>query len=266
MSKSEVVESIKAVTVGSKDMSNNLIINVLAKHNEYAIYEIETDDINNRLKVLIDGHTDEAELKIQSRFNIVKQKYIEAKGMLSKSSNFEMMKHRIAHTLSSCLNSDDTDGKKEFSELISTITREHEELVINRTLYLSPVFISTIFLFALMYCNIDLRIENTPLWQLTTISLATTLGSGISIFITAKTLNFEDFKTKKYYFMLGVERIFLSFMAGAIAFIAIRSGILTPKFISESYWSYMFIMVIAGFSESFIPRFLSKSESTMHNK
>ncbi|MCI0594378.1 hypothetical protein, partial [Chromohalobacter sp.] len=90
MSKSDIVDSVNDIVSGAEDMSGNKVVNVLAKHNEYVIYEIETKDINNRIKVLIDGHTDESEEKIQKRFNDVKQKYIEAKGMLSKSSNFEM--------------------------------------------------------------------------------------------------------------------------------------------------------------------------------
>lgn len=110
MSKSEIVDSVKAIVSGADDMSGNKVVNVLAKHNEYVIYEIETKDINNRIKVFIDGHTDQSEEKIQKRFNDVKQKYIEAKGMLSKSSNFEMMKHRVAHTLSTALNSDESGG------------------------------------------------------------------------------------------------------------------------------------------------------------
>ncbi len=112
MIKSDMVESIKAILIGAIDLSGNKVINVLAKYNEYVIYEIETDDINNRIKVFIDGRSDESETSIQKRFNSVKQKYIEAKGMLAKSTNFEMMKHRVAHTLSSALMSDDVDGKK----------------------------------------------------------------------------------------------------------------------------------------------------------
>ena len=61
MSKTDTVESIKAIVSDAEDNSGNKVVNVLAKHNEYVIYEIETKDINNRIKVFIDGHTDESE-------------------------------------------------------------------------------------------------------------------------------------------------------------------------------------------------------------
>lgn len=266
MSKSDIVKNIKEITIGAKDLSGNKITNVLAKHNEYVIYEIETHDVNNKIKVLIDGHTDESEALIQKRFNSVKQKYIEAKGMLSKSSNFEMMKHRVAHTLSTALNSDDTDGKKEFNELISTITKEHEELVVNRMIYLTPSFTSLTLLFLVCLWYIDARLENGPRWQIIISLLAAALGGGLSILINAKTLNFEEFKTRKHYFLLGAERILLACMAGAVAYIALRSGFLLPGMSSSGYWSLMLVVVVSGFSESLIPSFLSKSEGMMHNK
>lgn len=266
MSKSDIVESVKAIVIGGKDISENKIINVLAKHNEYVIYEIETNDINNRIKVFIDGHSDLSEASIQKRFNSVKQKYIEAKGMLAKSSNFEMMKHRVAHTLSSALNSDEIDGKKEFDDLIQTITKEHEELVVNRAIYLIPAFLSVAILFVTSLIYMDSRIDNSPAWQVLVSLLGASLGGGISILINAKTLNFEEFRTKKHYFLLGTERILLAYMAGAVAYIALKSGFLSLGLPAKDYWALMLVIVISGFSESLIPGFLSKSESAVHNR
>lgn len=266
MSKSDIVESVKNIVNGAKDLSGNKVINVLAKHNEYVIYEIETYDVNNRIKVLIDGHTDDSELRIQKRFNSVKQKYIEAKGMLSRSSNFEMMKHRVAHTLSTALNCDEINGNSEFDNLISTIKIEHENLVVNRMLYLSPAFISVITLFAFCILNLYKRFENGPYWQILVSLLAASLGGGLSIMINAKTLNFEEFKAKIHYILLGLERIVTAYIAGAITYIALKSGFISPNLSAKGYWSFMLIIVISGFSESLIPGFLTKSENIVNNK
>lgn len=266
MSKTEVVDTIKAIVIGAEDLSGNTVANVFVKHNEYVIYEIETNDINNRMRVLIDGHSDDSEGKIQKRFNNVKQKYIEAKGMLSKSSNFEMMKQRVAHTLSTALNSDEIDGKQEFNELIKTITKEHEELVVNRMIYLFPAFISVVILFLLCFYYMDSRIHNTPNWQILVSLFSASLGGALSILINAKTFNFEEFKAKKHYFLLGFERVFLAFMAGAIAFVGMKSGLLSIDISQKGYWTLMLVLIISGFSESLIPGFLSKSESFLHNK
>lgn len=258
MPKNQPTDLIKSIVIGGKDPASNMVINVLARSNEYIIYEIEDEDVNNKIKVLVDGLTDESEKDIANRFNTVKQKYIEAKGLLGKSSNYGMMKQRIAHTLSTCLSTDDVDGVKEFSELISTITREHEEMVTNRAIYLAPCIIATIMFFSVCVYFMNERMDATPLWLILTSLLAASLGGSISILAKAKMLNFEEFKTKKHYFLLGVERVFLSFVAGAIIFIAIKSGVLFPSFMSESYWAIMMIIVVAGFSESFVPGILDK--------
>lgn len=144
--KAEPTEKIKLIVKNGTDPSGNKITNVLAKYNEYAIYEIEDDDINNRLRFIIEGHTDESEKIIRDRLNRVKSQYIKAKVLLGKSSNYGMMKQRIAHTLSTCLNSDEQNIGNEFIELINEITIEHEKLVVNRAIYLTPNFLS-IFLF-----------------------------------------------------------------------------------------------------------------------
>ena len=79
MSKLIFTKVVSDIVNGGKDSSGNRIINVLAKQNELAIYEIDHPVINNKLRILIDGHTNELETLILNRFNKVKQKYIEEK-------------------------------------------------------------------------------------------------------------------------------------------------------------------------------------------
>ncbi len=265
MNKTQPAERILNIRVGETDTTGAKIVSVLATNNEFAIYEIEHTDINSKLKVLIDGLTDESEKKIQDRFNSVKQKYIEAKGLLSRSANYGMMKQRIAHTLATCLNSETIDGDKEFSILISTIKGEHEKLVIHRCLYLIPCLFSVtlFFLIALWLAankNIDSLQWNIG-WQVFTSLLAAGLGGGLSMLMTARSLNFEEFTSKAHYLIIGLERLLLSCMAGAVAFIAIKSEIAFPTFAKANHWSFMAVLVLSGFSESFIPSILGKIQS-----
>lgn len=251
-------DSIKAVVIGENDSSNNKIVFVLATSNEFAIYEIDHPDINSRIRVLVDGHTNESEEKIRSRFNKVKQRYIEAKGLLAKSPNPGMMKHRIAHTLSTCLHTDEVDGNKEFQELINTIEKEHESLVINRAMYLLPAFISSACAFLIVVGLLWADLYKTHAWTIFTSVLAASLGGGLSILTNAKSANFEEFRAKGHYVLLGLERIFLALMAGAIAFVAVKSGVVLPEFTQTGYWAVMAVLVVSGFSESFIPGILGK--------
>jgi hypothetical protein len=262
MSKTEQKESILAIKVGAIDNSGNKIINVLATNNEYAIYEIEHVDVNSKLRVLIDGYTDSSEKLIQDRFNNVKQKYIEAKGLLSSSKNYGMMKQRIAHTLATCLNSDTVNGNKEFETLIETIIREHNTLVKNRGFYLAPCLFSVVIFFIIcLYFASSYEPQNRQwsiFWQTFTSLLAATLGGGLSMLITAKSLNFEEFTSSTYYLALGVERLLLACMAGAIAFIVLKAGIIFPSGGNSNHWTFMSILVLSGFSESFIPGIMDK--------
>lgn len=252
-SKTLATKSVEAITAGSTDTAGNKVVSVLAKHNEYCIYEIEQEDINYRIRVLIDGHTDQSEKIIQLRFNGVKQKFIEAKGILAKSSNYGMMKQRIAHTLSTCLNSADVDGNNEFSRLIDSITREHESLVINRAIYLAPSLTSCTISFAAFVTWLYHLGASGVGWSTVTCLLSASLGGSLSILINAKKLNFEEFRTRTHYFLLGSERMTLAFIAGAITYIAMRSGLISPEISESSHWTQMAILVASGFSEKFVP-------------
>lgn len=95
--------------------------------------------------------------------------------------------------------------------------------------------------------------------------LGASLGGALSILVNAKTLNFEEFKTKEYYFLLGLERIVLAYMAGGVAYASLKSGIITSEILDRGYWSLMLVIVFSGFSESLVPGFLSKSESVLHH-
>lgn len=256
--KTNPTKTIENIKKGQLDDSGNKITNVLVKYDEYAIYEIDDPDINNRLRIIIDGHTNESESKIKDRFNKVKIQYIKAKVLLGKSSNYGMMKQRIAHTLSTYLSSDQQNSGKEFLDLIQEITIEHEKLVTNRAMYLIPSFLFIFFTFSLIIFSIQDRQTNTPSWIILTSMLSASLGGGLSILINAKSLNFEEFQTKSHYVLIGLERSILALITGAIAFIVIKSGIISPSFTSNSYWNTMAILIFSGFSESFIPSILKK--------
>ncbi|MDD1780540.1 hypothetical protein LRP49_04930 [Enterovibrio sp. ZSDZ35] len=255
--KSRPMESITNIKVGGSDSVGNKIKNVLATNNEFAIYEIEHDDINSKIRVLIDGYTDESERKMQNRFHRVKQKYIEAKGLLAIASNYEMMKHRIAHTLSSCLSCEDIEGNDEFDKLIKQINQEHGRIVENRALYLLPCLLAVVVLFLVSLVNMPLIFSGVTFAKVMLFLLATSLGCGLSMLITARKLNFDEFTAKSHYLLLGVERWLFSSMAGATAYVLIKSNIAFPDLDVSNVWVMMAILLLSGFSESFIPSVLS---------
>lgn len=60
-----MMESITAIKRDTIDVSGNKVVNVLSKANEFVIYEIDDPDMTNKLRVLIDGYTDESEKILQ---------------------------------------------------------------------------------------------------------------------------------------------------------------------------------------------------------
>ena len=261
LSKSEATDKIKLIVNGGKDLSGNLVTNVLARGNEYAIYEIEDNDINDRIRVLIDGHTDESERAIVNRYNKVKPQFIEAKGLLYRTSNFGKMKNRIAHTLSSALLSDEYANPEEFKTLIESLNREFQTVTFNRILYISPALGLTVIAAWVIYLLMDLRLSDPPHWQILCVIFASTLGGSLSIMTGIGKLSFEEHLSDKYYFMLGCERMFLAGLAGVVAYIGMRSGILFPDMDVSNYWGVMLIVITSGFSEFFIPSLLTNLAS-----
>ncbi|MCS4533089.1 hypothetical protein [Neisseria montereyensis] len=260
--KTKLHPDIEKIKIGEKDSSGNIIIDVLAKQNEFAIYEIDTIHIQNRIKVLISGHTDISENKLIDRFNKIKMKYIEAKGVLLHTTNFEKNKQLIAHTLSAQLNSDSVDNKL-FDTLIENIQNEHETALRNRVCYLLPSMISTILFFIKCIYIIEERLLPTTTWTICSSLLAASLGGCTSMVISSKELNFQEYKQWYSYIYVGSERLIFSILTGAISFIVIKSGLISSNILSESYWTFIMILVIAGFSERLIPSILTKSESSI---
>jgi len=257
----DYTESIELIKKGEEDPSGNKIINIFVKYNEFAIYEVEDSDINNRLKVLIDGHTPDKEDDLTKRFNKVKQNYIKAKGLLYRSSNFGMMKNRIAHLLSTIFTTEDPnyDGNDEFEKLIIEIKTEYSKSVKHRLFYLLPSIIISVFFGFYMYSKYpDWYKNKIELWELLCVVSGALIGGTMSIIFRIGKNNFEEHLNVWYYFFIGIERITLSIFAAAIAFAGVKSGILFGNIDNKGYWTILTISIVAGFSEALIPGLLTK--------
>lgn len=243
---------VSSIKKGNTDTSGEKIIHVLASGNEFAIYEIEHPDINNRLKVLIDGHTDESENTLTEIFDIVKQDYIKAKGLLYRSPNFGMMKNRVAHALATCLRSG-SDNKNIFPELITDIETEIKQAFQNRLFYLMPVFGTA--LLSLLYVIICLCLFPNLVY-ISAIIFTIALGCSLSVLTNMKGLHFEEYNKRWIYLIFGFERLFLSFVTGCIGYLLIRSKLLFPKIDVSDIWQLMPLITLSAFSERLIPNFL----------
>ncbi|MGY4516309.1 hypothetical protein [Lysobacter sp. HA18] len=261
--KKEPTANVARVIATLQDLNGNKITQILASQNDFVIYEIETDDPCNRLKVLIDGHTEVSERRLIQRFDAVKQEYVKAKGMLYRSANLGTMKNRVGHALASCLSNDDPDfdGRALFQALCRDVENEQKRVITNRFLYLIPVVLSIFLWLVVCYALRDERITSTPDWQIASGFLAASLGTGVSLFTGAKSLHFEEFPLSRFYGLLGVERVLFGFIVGSVSYIAIKSGLISSSILHGSYWANLMVLVAAGFSEHFAPSIIRKVEA-----
>lgn len=258
MSKTEMKAEIANIKPGKIDGAGNKVIHILAKGNEYCIYEIENQDINYRLRVEIDGFTDDSEKELVRKFNIVKNGYLLAKGLLYRSQYYGMMKNRVSHILSACFQNDETPSGTEFDSLIEEIREEIKRTSLNRLYYFMPSIILTIISSFLCIFNSELRITNYQDWHILIVILSALLGNSISILSSISKINFEESTFSLYYSLMGIERIFLSCVAGAISYFLIRSKFIFPQIEIMDYWKIMCIVVVASFSEKLVPNLLGK--------
>lgn len=258
MSKTEPKPEIASIKPGKIDAAGNKVLHILAKGNEYCIYEIEHQDINYRLRVEIDGFTDESEKELVNKFNIVKNGYIISKGLLYRSQYYGMMKNRVSHILSACFQNDELPTGNEFDSLILEINEEIKRTSVNRLYYFMPSIILTLVFSLLCVFYSELRITNYQNWHILIVILSALLGNSISILSSIHKINFEERTFSLYYSFMGIERMFLSCVAGAISYFLIRSKFLFPQIEITDYWKIMCIVVVAAFSEKLVPNLLGK--------
>ncbi|MEI6651489.1 MAG: hypothetical protein WCL42_02810 [Chlorobiaceae bacterium] len=265
--KIEQQESVKALKVGAKDSFGNTIIQVLSAGDEFAIYEIDKPDLADRLRVHIDGSTNEREHELAERFTRVKQKYIEAKGLLYRSANLGIMKSRVAHALSAVLASDQVDGNKEFEELIQKINAEYRQVTVSRIFYLLPTIILTIAVAMQAFYLVWSKQTGDPLWHVTCVLLGSCLGGSLSIFSGLKKYKFEEYSKSAFYLMFGMERVLLACIAGAVAYVVLQSGVINvDKIAIKNDWNVILISIMAGFSESLVPSIIEKVSENVSKK
>lgn len=264
--KTKQTDAIKAIKVGKTDECDNTITDVLATGVEYAIYEIDTADINRRLRVFIDAESDEREQEVVEYYIQVKQLYIKAKGLLYRTSNFGMMKNRVAHTLATALAGHPAEAAKQFEALIEEIDKEYKDAFNSRLLYVLPGYtLLTILLIYLAFvvCDgVDTPFSTITNWLI--IAVAAIIGGNFSMTLNMKNMTFDREINNLIYAAYGMERISIALLAGIICTFGIRAEFIFKNVSSgkpDDVWSTLFIVSMAAFSEKMVPNIIqSKSK------
>lgn len=253
---------IATLRVGNTDTSGNIVTEILAKGNEYVIYEIENKDPEKLLRFMIDGYSDKREDDIARRYNVVKSKYVIAKGLLYRATNFSLMKSRIAHTLATALHSDANAALNQFEALIAEINKDYRTLLVSRVFFLMPGYVSVTILSALLIWNFGASHFQWPsqIWDLLLVGNAALAGGVFSQTFALRSTKFGIDIGKPVFLLLGAERAFLAIIAGFIVYFAIRSNVLLGFLNTERdpIYAQLFAAAVAGFSENYIPGLIEK--------
>jgi len=246
-------------TVGAKDNVGCTITKIFCRADEYFIYEIETTDLSDSIKVIIDTIIEENDIPIKN-FSIVREKYIKLKGLLYKVVDNTSIKARISHILSHAISGYPAEANIQFESLINEIEKEYSSQYRHRINYLITtvgiMIISIIASFIVYYYA--LFTEKVILRDLIFTSTAGSLGGFISITRRLKQTIFD--KDVKYYLYIfyAIERMLIAIVAGVTIYFAIKSnlifGVVTK--LEKPIFGYFIFSIVAGFSETLIPNML----------
>jgi hypothetical protein len=258
--KTEPTKLIQSIKVGSKDYSGHVITDVLSFGNEYAIYEIDTKDINNKLRLVIDGIDDASEVAISANYVIVKDKYITAKGLLYRSADFGLMKSRVANTLATALLGNPDLALKQFEALIQNINDEYKDSFKRRILYILPGYLLLVISVIVLIIQNNLHFLDNRMFQGFIIIASSIVGGVFSLSLNIPQNKFYTEIGCLIFAIFGLERIGISILAGIICAVGIKSRIIMESLFQNSFnvWLFIFLVIIAAFSEKMVPNILGK--------
>ena len=261
--KLEQQKRASAFKVGSKDQSGYTIKKIYARGDEYVIYEIETSDIVDSLKVWIDTIIENNNVPIDY-FVGIRENFTKAKNLLYKCVDKSATKAILADIVATAIESGPASANTQIAGLIQEINSEYEEQFKNRMrLLMSSLFIAAIFFCISLYTYLNkILVDYDHLRNLIFVAAGGSVGGFFSISIGINKIVSEKDVTKWLYFLYGAERIIISILAAGISYFAIQADLIfgLTKNLSNPIIVFIFFSILAGFSETLVPNILTKIE------
>ena len=264
-------EELKRHKVGVEDYSGYKITGIISVRDQFVIYEIDEQSLQNRIRIIVDSYDKDLEKKIIKKYNHVKSEYIKSKSALLHTDNYEENKNLIGQTLSAYLddyeNIDKDDRGEAFKEIVNDIFKKNKMMLINSMSMIAPFLLFLIIPFIVKYfCDLSFSCNSVTLTFIEyfcLISFGTSLGSLMSLFMSLKTRNLQEFDKWYLYSLLGLQKLMLGLVSSTIFLLILNSEIITIQFFENSIIGVLMVCILAGFSERLIPTLLSNSESSI---
>ncbi len=250
--------------VGGTDINGYHITKIFARGDEYVIYEIETSDLVESIKVYIDNITELDDSGVVKRYNSIRVKFVEIKGLLYKVVDKSTIKTVIAQILAHGLIEKPEEANTQFDKLKSAISIEYNEQFANRLrLLFSSLMVTLIFITiaVLIYYHNCFR-DYIHIRNLIFVSTAGSIGGFFSLSYSLKKVVCDKDVNKYLYIVYGAERIVIAILASTIIYFAIKSNVVfaTCNDMDNPLIGYILFSFLAGFSETLVPSLMTKLE------
>jgi hypothetical protein len=267
--KEDQIKRMESFAVGKKASSGDLITKILARGDEYVIFEIQTKYLSDSIRLQIDT-IKEVDNTLTDRFNDIRSNFSKLKGLLYKVYDDSSLKVRIAHILAHGIMGKTVEANTQFEELITEINTEYSNQFKHRLRYLITLVAITM---GLILFSID-TYYNKRYFQMPNIRIfifvltGGSIGGFLSVSRRLRKTVFEKDVNKYLYIIYGIERVFISILGAIIIFFAIKSnlafGIVNE--LTKPAYGFILFSIVAGFSETLIPNLLIRLEKDENSK
>lgn len=261
--KEEQKKELAKYRIGEKDSNGYTISKVFGRGDEYVVYEIDTKDLVDSLKVWINTQVEENTIPIDN-FNKVRAKFSEVKGLLYKVVDKTTTKTIISHIIIDAIRGNADSANTQFETLIKQINQEYKEQFNNRMRLLISglLFAGLVIAFAIgtYYNGCYKKFEH--LHNLIYVVAGGCVGGFFSLSIGLNKIVCEKDVAWWLYIIYGIERIIIALLASAIVYFAIQADLVFSicKKMTNPVIGYVIFAIVAGFSETLVPNLLTRLE------
>lgn len=262
----EQKQALTGVRVGEICPSGCKVVKIFARGDEYVIYEIESPNPVESIRVYIHTKVEENEQPVEN-FNKAKDAFDRIKSIIFKYSADSSYKQRAASALVLAIRGNVEEATKIFTKIENDAKSDFSQRVLGRLYYLLGAIIlcgvaCTLSTYAYIHRQDAFFVKNSILLQFLYAAAYASIGGFFSVSLKAKDVWAQQAIQSWMYSLYGAERLVISVIAGIITFTAIKAGIVFT-FIDSSQ-SGLFILLslcfLSGFSESLIPNYMGRLE------
>lgn len=269
-------DGIRGIINEMRDPFGDKILRIFAAGADFLIYQIETSDIGDSLRVHIDN---DGESPLVRRFAKMNREFSDVMGAMCDAENPDLVRADIARALAAAFVTTDVDGAEELREVQARARARVHYGNCARFIYAYTAF-TYLILVAFGYYFLVITVgfsnqEQTLITDAYDVLFSTALGGCLSIVNGLSKIKFDmsAFTTGPhrvarmiYPVFVVFERIVVATVAGSIAYVLVKSNFILQPITSGNRWSVMAILILAGFSESLVPSVLARIETNAETR